>query len=48
MIRLQSPIKVMPTYGVYSLVIEDANGVIHFWLLDGTYDGFDAPAKEVP
>ena len=40
MTQLQAPIKVMPSE-FYSLVLEDANGVTHFWLLDGTYDGWD-------
>ena len=40
MIQLQAPIKVMPS-AFYSLVVEDANGVTHFWLKNGIYDGWD-------
>jgi len=40
MIQLQAPIKVMPS-AFYSLVVEDANGVTHFWLPNGKYDGCD-------
>ena len=40
MIQLQAPIKVIPSE-FYSRVLEDANGVTHFWRLDGKYDGWD-------
>ena len=40
MTQLQAPIKVIPSE-LYALILEDANGVTHFWLPDGTYDGWD-------
>ena len=45
MIQLQVPIKVIPSE-FYSLVVEDATGTNHFWLLDGTYDGWDMSFSE--
>ena len=42
MSKFQFPLKILPS-DLYSLVIEDANGVTYFWLRNGTYDGFDIP-----
>ena len=29
----------------YGLIIEDSNGVTHYWDLDGDYDGWSAPPQ---
>lgn len=39
MLTLKEPVKAKPS-GNYLAVIEDADGVVHFWLPDGTYDGY--------
>jgi len=28
----------------YALIIEDANGTIHYWNFDGSYDGWAIPS----
>lgn len=40
MLTLKEPVKACPSKG-YLAVLEDADGVTHFWLPDGTYDGHD-------
>ena len=42
---LKLPFKVIPNE-LYSLVIEDADGVMHFWLKNGDYDGYDRECKK--
>ena len=37
-VKIEGPIKVTKSDN-YSLVLEDANKVTHFWLPDGSYDG---------
>ena len=44
-IEFKEPIEVMPSEN-YLLVIRDANDVYHYWLKDGTYDGYDKPCRE--
>ena len=29
----------------YGLIIEDSNGVYHYWDFDGAYDGWSAPPE---
>ena len=43
--NLKEPIKVVKSEH-YLLVIEDADGVEHFWLPDGTYDGYCRPCSK--
>ena len=38
-IEIEGKIKVISSDN-YLLVIEDEKGSCHFWLLDGTYDGY--------
>ncbi len=45
MIEMKEPVKAIPSEQ-YSTVLQDANGVCHFWLPDGTYDGYDGPCKQ--
>ena len=40
MVTIKSPIKVL-NFEKYMLALEDADGVIHFWLKNGQYDGYD-------
>jgi len=42
--EIKAPIKVVPS-DLYSLVIIDANGIHHFWLPDGQYDGYSRDVK---
>ncbi len=44
-ILLELPIKVKDSDN-YSLVIEDANCVTHFWLPDGEYDGYSRDVSQ--
>ena len=43
-LEIQDPIKVIPSE-LYSLVIKDGNGVNHFWLPNGDYDGHSRDCK---
>jgi len=42
------PITIKKMYiGVaYPLIIEDANGITHYWIENGDYDGWSADAKK--
>ena len=40
-IVLKSPVKALVDNGTYLAVLEDADGVCHFWNKDGSYDGYD-------
>lgn len=40
MLTLQEPVTAKES-GNYLAVIEDADGVVHFWKKDGSYDGHD-------
>ena len=47
MITLKEPVKALnPKTEGYSTILEDADGVVHFWLKDGTYDGYDKECKK--
>ncbi len=39
-IVLKEPVKLKPSEN-YGAVLEDADGIYHFWLKNGTYDGYD-------
>lgn len=43
-VEIIEPIKVIPS-NIYSLVIEDGTNTTHFWLKDGSYDGYDREFK---
>ena len=43
--NLKEPVKVIPS-NLYSVVLEDADGVNHYWHLDGTYDGYCKPCND--
>ena len=38
MLMLKEPVKVIES-DLYSVVLEDADGANHYWLLNGQYDG---------
>ena len=44
MIELKEPVKALPPEN-YLAILEDADGVLHFWKKDGTYDGHDGPCE---
>ncbi|GAG48764.1 unnamed protein product [marine sediment metagenome] len=44
-IEFAEPIEVKSSEN-YLLIIRDANDVYHYWLPDGTYDGYDRPCKQ--
>ena len=39
MMNLREPVKAKQSDN-YLAVLEDTNGTVHFWLPDGTYDGY--------
>ena len=43
-IEFKEPIEVMPSEN-YLLIIRDAEDSYHYWLPDGTYDGYDKICK---
>ena len=43
--ELKEPVKVKES-DLYSVVLEDADGITHFWLPNGDYDGYCAPHTE--
>ena len=43
-IKLKMPVKARKSDN-YLVVLEDADGVIHYWSPDGNYDGYDAPRE---
>ncbi len=45
MLMLKEPVKSRPSKE-YGVVLVDADGVEHFWLPDGTYDGHCSPCEE--
>jgi hypothetical protein len=45
-LQVKSPIKIeIDDLGNYAFVIHDSDDVYHFFLKDGTYDGYDRPGK---
>lgn len=43
-LKLKEPVKaVKPKTTGYLAILEDADGVAHFWLANGEYDGYDHP-----
>lgn len=42
MLELKVPVKAKKSK-CYLAVLEDAEGVTHYWNFDGNYDGYDAP-----
>ncbi len=44
MLELAMPARAKPS-GNYASVIEDADGVVHFWKANGEYDGYDRPGE---
>ena len=47
MLTLKEPVRVVESE-LYSVVLEDADGISHFWHLNGDYDGYcyDYPFDE--
>lgn len=43
--ELKEPVKVKES-DLYSVVLEDADGVTHYWHLNGDYDGYSTPHTE--
>lgn len=40
-LTLAEPVKAVEHTESYSVVLEDADGVRHYWLPNGDYDGYD-------
>lgn len=45
MLNLKEPVKARVSDN-YLAVIEDADGVVHYWLPNGTYDGYDRTCEK--
>ena len=43
--ELKEPVKVIKS-DLYSVVLEDADGITHYWHLNGNYDGNCSPYAE--